>query len=167
MPNKKLLRDISAVWLVIIAIYAITRHWQLKYNGSTSLPQTLWIAHIGDKNLHYNDYVIFKFHDYRMQNHDDYELIVKQVSGIGGDEIIANYESEFNNWVYKLPSGRTFLTYETISGWHFNPLTSHNMKIPKGCYFVNGLHQPTFDSRYKEFGLVCESQIIAKGYPDL
>ena len=161
------------VWSVIIAIYGITRYYQLGWNVTTSMPQRLWVMHAGDKDFKSGDYMMIKFHDFRMKNLNDFEYVVKQVGGIGGDLIMvmdwkgyaANENRDKPSLIYILPDGVGYPVFEKLSGNYFSPLTIKSMTIPNNCYFVHGQHHPTFDSRYKEFGLICESQIYGKAYP--
>lgn len=173
LNKKRLLIHIAIAWSLIISIYITTRYYQIKINGSTSLPQKLWLVHIDDTNLNYGDYVVAKFHDYRMPNPADYELVVKQIGGMPTDEIYVENKSSthwLNNKVgrmvisYKVRD-KEYPVYNMLSGYYFTPLTSDNLEIPNKCYFANGTQQPTFDSRYKEFGFICESQIYGKAYP--
>jgi conjugal transfer pilin signal peptidase TrbI len=39
--------------------------------------------------------------------------------------------------------------------------------IPHGCYYVGTPHKDGFDSRYKDIGFVCRSQIVGTGEPVL
>ncbi len=172
---QRILKTLLVVWAIIIAIYLISRYYQLEWNCSTSMPQKLWLTHVGNNNLQRNDYVVFKFHDFRMKKPNDFEYVVKQIGAIAGDTIkvknccFAGSKSCFNktNLIYILPDGEAYPIFNTLSGNHFSPLTNKNMIVPQGCYFVHGQHHPSFDSRYKEFGLVCENQIYGKSYPIL
>ena len=172
--HQQVLTTILIVWAIIIVIYGISRYYQLEWNRSTSMPQKLWLTHVGDRQLQRNDYVVFKFHDFRMKNPDDVEYVVKQVGGVAGDAIIVKRCTSYTehglcpnkaNLIYFLPDGEVYPVFNILSGNHFTPLTNKNLLIPQGCYFVHGQHQPTFDSRYKEFGLVCNNQIYGKSYP--
>jgi len=134
-------------------------------NITNSMPQRLWIVDVQNKVLKVNDYAVFKFHDYRMQKLTDYELVIKQVGGIAGDKVKVIrpiYKNETARFVLQ---GDTYPAYLTISGFRFTPLTVNDLIIPTGCYFMHGLHQPTFDSRYKEFGLINQKQIVGIAYP--
>ena len=170
---KKIIKLILMVWVVIIAIYAITRFYQIQLNVTDSMPQKLWITHVGDKNLKVGDYVVFMFHDFRMKNPSSFELVVKQVGGVQGDTIKVSRLSDAEksalkpytaSLIYTLPDGSTYPVFDTLSGNHFTALTTQNLTIPKDCYFVHGLHHPSFDSRYREFGLVCNNQVYGKSY---
>lgn len=161
--KKSILLTTLIVWSTIIIIYFISRFYQTQWNSTTSMPQKLWITHVGDKNLKRNDYVVFMFHDYRMQDAEDFEYVVKQIGAISGDTIVVKRNKSGISYI--LPDGSTYSVFATLLGNYFTPLTYKNLIIPKGCYFVHGQHNPTFDSRYKEFGLVCEGQIYGKTYP--
>ncbi|MBY0380216.1 MAG: S26 family signal peptidase, partial [Burkholderiales bacterium] len=154
-------------------IITVFQYYKLQINTSSSMPQHLWLTHVGDKILKRGDYVVIKFHDFRMKNYADFEYVVKQIGGIGGDEIIVRdwngsaggiSQPNKTSLIYILPNG-SFPTFDILSGNHFTPLTKANMIIPNGCYFVNGQHHPSFDSRYKEFGVICDNQIYGKTHP--
>ena len=170
---KKFVFLVGISWVILIVIFIVSRYYQLKLNVSSSMPQRLWLTHVDDRDVKRGDYVVIRFHDFRMQYNNDFEYVVKQIGGLGGDLIIVrNCNGYADNIPYpnKISLSYTVVdeTYpilESLSGNHFTPLTKENMIIPKGCYFIHGQHHPSFDSRYKEFGLICESQIYGKSYP--
>ena len=171
--SRKSVKLILVIWVVILGLYGITRYYQLQWNATTSMPQKLWLVAVGNKHLKVDDYVVFKFHDFRMAESADFEYVVKQVGGVVDDKITvkvldgnANRMPYLNktSLIYIL-HGEMYPVYATLSNNNFTPLTTHDMVIPKGCYFVHGLHHPSFDSRYKEFGLMCDKQIFGKAYP--
>ena len=134
-------------------------------NISSSMPQRLWLVDMQNTALKVNSYAVFKFHDYRMQKLNDHELVVKQVGGIAGDVIkVTKPKNQLETARFVLPSG-TYPVYSLISGFKFKQLKDKDLTIPKGYYFMHGLHQPTFDSRYKEFGLINQQQIVGIAYP--
>lgn len=186
--NKKILYTIMLVWLLIIISWSVSHYYQLQINVSTSMPQRFWVTHIGDVHLKRGNYVTVMFHDYRMKNANDFEYVVKQVGGMAGDKIVVQNikqdrysidtklkmsandreylnkhrqilvaQYQLNNIVYPV--------FDNLNGNRFKPLTTKNKLIPQGYYFIHGQVQPTFDSRYKEFGLINESQIYGRAYP--
>ena len=170
---KNLILLIGIGWGVLLFGYVISRYYQIEWNASTSMPQKLWVTHVGDTKLKVGDYVVIKFHDFRMLNPHDYEYVVKQVGGVAGDLIMVRKWNGYkdgtpqpnkNILIYVLPTG-TYQVFDIISGNHFTPLTTVNMTIPEGCYFLHGQQHPSFDSRYKEFGLICKKQIYGRTYP--
>lgn len=175
--NKNLLIKFVVIiivgWSIILGTCVALKYYQLEINLSNSMYKRLWVTHLGDMNLKRGDFVVIRFHDYRMKNLTDYELVVKQIGGIAGDKILVKEQmgytggvGNFNKitWNYVLPDG-IYPIYDLLSGYHFTPLTTKNMVIPKGYYFLHGQHHPSFDSRYKEFGLISKRQIIGKTYP--
>ncbi|TXI97959.1 MAG: hypothetical protein E6Q32_10910 [Neisseriales bacterium] len=172
LQNKNVIVRIIISWILIIGVYTVTRFYQIQINASTSLPQTYWFVHVGDKTLHTGDYVVAKFHDQRMVNPDDYEFVVKQIAGMPEDIIAAHKMTVQMNlknhlwitWIYDI-NGQSFFVYNRLRRNVFTPLAESNIVIPNNCYFTHGTQQPTFDSRYKEFGFICESQIYGKAYP--
>jgi len=81
-----------------------------------------------------------------------------------GGYILSRFYQLKCSWIYILPTG-TYPTFDVLSHYHFTPLTTTDLVIPKEYYFVHGNAHPSFDSRYKEFGLVSEAQIYGKAYP--
>ncbi len=171
--SSKSVKLILVIWAFILGLYGITRYYQLQWNATTSMPQKLWLVAVGNKSLKVDDYVVFRFHDFRMPESADFEYVVKQIGGAVDDKITVKvmdgnaegmpYPNK-KKLIYILQDGM-YTVYETLSNNHFTPLTTHDMVIPQGCYFVHGLHHPSFDSRYKEFGLMCDKQIFGKAYP--
>lgn len=163
----------TTVILVVAGIICYLSNY-VKINYSSSVPQRLWYVDYGNKQVKINDYAIIKYHDPRMQNPSDYEYVVKKIGGIGGDKISVtklNKPSEVQDfnlgriiYEYEL-NGIKYQVYDSVSHYHFTPLTESDVVIPNNCYFVHGTHQPTYDSRYKEFNFVCHDQIVGKALP--
>ncbi len=173
MISAREFKIILIIWLAVVGLYGVSRYYQLKWNDSASMPQKLWFVAVGNKDLKVDDYVVFRFHDSRMSDANDFEYVVKQVGGVAGDKILVRdwngYEQGVpypnkTSLIYILPGG-FYPTFDILSGNHFTPLTTESMTIPTGYYFVHGQHEPSFDSRYKEFGLVCNKQIFGKSFP--
>lgn len=170
---KNLILLVGIGWGILLFGYFVSRYYQIEWNASASMPQKLWVTNVGDTRLKVGDYVVIKFHDFRMPQADGFEYVVKQVGGVAGDSIVVRNWNGYEvgvpkpnktSLIYILPTG-AYPTFDTLSGHHFTPLTNINMIIPNGCYFVHGQHHPSFDSRYKEFGLICDSQIYGRAYP--
>jgi len=180
LTDKRFMWIVLAGWGILFVLYfGVSRYYKLQINVTTSMPQKLWLTSIGNRDLQVGDYVVIKFH-FINQAPSDYEYVVKQVGGIGGDRIMVKSVNHINqvdmfmfyndrqtnisNWVYVL-AGKAYAVYDNLSGKRFEPLTIEDMVIPHGHYFLHGQQQPSFDSRYKSFGLVSESQIYGKTYP--
>lgn len=169
----KVVKVILVTWLILIGLFLVTRKYQINHNESSSMPQTWWFTVVGDKNIKVGDYVVVKFHNIHMIHKDDYELVVKQVGGVAGDEIVVKKWIGYaegvpapnkTSYLYIINSG-LYPVFDRLQVNMLHPLTKSNMVIPTGYYFIHGQHNPTFDSRYKEFGLIAESQIYGRTYP--
>lgn len=155
---------ILLVWLVILGLSTLWEHYRIQINTTTSMPQTAWFTVVGEKKLSVGDYVTARVHDSRAPA-DRFENVVKQIGGLSGDKITICASKKNNVWSVLTVNGSIYEAHKWLSGYPVNPLSESSIIIPKGCYFVHGQTNPTFDSRYKEFGLVCESQIYGKAYP--
>lgn len=78
---------------------------------------------------------------------------LKYLVGTAGDEI-----RNINNNIYV----GDFVIGKAEKNAILTPI--NNGKIPKGYVFVAGTHKKSFDSRYKEFGLIKESDLRGKAY---
>jgi len=175
LTDKRFMWIVLAGWGILFVLYfGVSRYYKLQINVTTSMPQKLWLTSIGNRDLQVGDYVVIKFH-FINQAPSDYEYVVKQIGGIGGDRIMVKNVSQDvaslsysnknkANLVYVL-AGKTYYVYDNLSGKRFEPLSIEDMMIPHGYYFLHGQQQPSFDSRYKSFGLISESQIYGKTYP--
>lgn len=81
--------------------------------------------------------------------------VIKKVVGKEGD-LISIKDGEVNVNAEKLK-----LVHQDSQGKKLKALK--NMVIPKGCFFVRGTHEKSFDSRYEDFGLVAYSDIKGVG----
>ena len=82
---------------------------------------------------------------------------LKKVVGLPGDVITFKDKALYigQNYVARLSP-------VTRQGCPLTPLTKKEMRIPRGYVFVTGTHLRSFDSRYKEFGLVPVTSLVGK-----
>lgn len=85
-------------------------------------------------------------------------LLVKRITGLFKDKISIEKTSIFINGEFKG-------TAKSISSSGFPLSVIESQTIPQGYAFVQGLHPDSFDSRYKEFGLIPLSQIKEQVWP--
>lgn len=154
----ELLKDRVFILLSLIVIlgFMVFGKYNLVINYTHSLPQTLFLVDVGDKELHLGSYVAFRA--YNLPNISNNHRILKIVKGIEGDRITVK-----NNYVWINDSKIARINYQEAYWGTISPIK--NMVIPKNCYFMYGIANTSFDSRYKEFGLVCKDLIIGKAYP--
>lgn len=79
----------------------------------------------------------------------------KRLVGSAGDGIGLR-----DGWIWVGGSRVGKLNPFTISGRPLTPITQN--VVPLGHVFVAGTHAHSFDSRYKEFGLVAEKNIVGR-----
>lgn len=108
-------------------------------NISESLPFSYFFGY-PIKNVTRGMYVSFYHPDFK-------SLIVKKVTGVPGDEIcVQNSEIYVNH----IPNGQ--IKNLSSSGIELSAL--EDTIIPEGFIYVSGFHEASFDSRYKQFGLI-------------
>lgn len=150
--KKNLIFIITAIVIYLFSIfYTVTLN-----NRTHSMPQYLWISQNRNFKLNRNDLVVF----YSNSNNKGLPIndkVAKQISGMPGDKIKLS-----NNWVY-INNNKIVGINESFAFFgDIHPIESQI--IPPKCYFLRGMAFDSYDSRYKEFGLVCESQIIGKSW---
>lgn len=131
--------------LPVILITLIIGYFFVRINTTDSLPQTLFFK-INKDAVEKGDYVTFRHPLYQ-------EKLVKRVSGKEGDVIDIKWGELFIN---EQSIGKIRET--SLSG---TPLTPIDWKeIPEGYLFVKGDHPDSYDSRYREFGLLKKEEIL-------
>jgi len=120
-------------------------------NVSESLPDRAFLV-FKDITPQRGDYVAIR--DYT-PTYRTYPHIVKRLVGVAGDHIL---HKEDGLYVEDTCVGR-FLK-QTHKGETLTPI--FEQVIPEGFVFVMADHPDSFDSRYKEFGLVPVSSIYGK-----
>lgn len=135
----------GSIYISILAIYGAI-FWLseseiigLRFNKSKSLPFTLFFS-TKFSNVSHGKYASFRHPNYQAR-------IAKQILGLPGDRIdIFDNQVLINNTPIAIakslsPSGKIFTAIEP-------------QIIPEGCVYVHAVHEESFDSRYKEFGLI-------------
>jgi len=134
--------------LATSCIWILASHTRFHINRTDSAPYHAFVC-MDFLRVGYGDYVSIEGHqaDYFGELH-----YTKKILGIPGD-IIEMTDAQL------LVGGRLIGTFfeETSQGLKLTPQES--AEIPIGFVFVAGEHSHSFDSRYKEFGLVPVGQI--------
>lgn len=145
---------VSIMSLAIIGYYFI----RPVFIVNESLPYYFGIAirDYGQIQYKYNDVIMFSIpkNTYFQGN------IIKEIKGLPGDFISQAYqEIGVNKLDLSTKNGvKTFSLLNKYSdGGVLDPMS--NQHIPKGQYFVAGVHPKSYDSRYADFGLIKQSQI--------
>ena len=165
MIKTKILLFFITIILLIEAIMLISGY-KLSINISPSLPYSVFL--VKTKNFNHNnikngDFIQFINKDATYYNGIN---ITKQVFASGGDVLDINI---FNEVVDNIQGTITFqgkvlkVKDKTIKGTKVN--INNIIKIPSNHYFVIGYNENSFDSRYKEFGLINEKEVIGVAKP--
>lgn len=138
---------LTALFLGLLTLWILVPRvgcFSLHRNVSESLPHSYYLG-VKLKEIERDQYV--KFSHFACQI-----PLAKQIVGIPGDRIFVHDGTVFVNDRYI----GTIHEYSR-SGMALTPIDPG--EIPEGYVFVSAIHTDSFDSRYREFGLVSFSQI--------
>ncbi|MBA4118837.1 MAG: signal peptidase I [Candidatus Puniceispirillum sp.] len=127
-------------------------HGHFSINGSDSLPEKIF--YVSNFKPHFplkvGELVTFKHPSIPV-------TLLKRVAGIPGERVT---HGNGITYVEGRPIGKTLA--QTKNGKSLHP--GFTGKIPEGFLFVSGTHARSFDSRYKEMGLIPEEAILGKAW---
>ncbi len=142
----------SALYLYIALSWALSPYARFKFNVSSSLPHWVYLKTQNQNNLSRDDLISFKM------NIDGKELeLVKTIAALEGDEITVS-----NNLLFINGDIKARVLSRRTNGETLTPID--NGVIPKGKYFSYTTHSRSFDSRYKEIGLIDGDAVEGKVY---
>ena len=156
MHNNKYIRFIFYLSIPIVLCSVFSRYFTVGINLTDSLPGRVFIIHKGINPSVKGELIAFiapnnKLHD---------EPFLKLVGGIEGDVVKEQSRKFYINGNYigfaKEYSKRGEKTELGFTG-----------VIPKDCYFVYSNHKDSYDSKYKNIGLVCGADVIGSATPML
>ena len=166
-------RQVRRHWLVTVPVLAIwacalarvlfdpTPHLPILVNWTRSLPYTVALLHYGHPPaLQRGDFIVYAFAGDAQRRYPGLRAqpFFKQVKGLPGDRVTVTGRQVFVNGV---PMG--YAKPATFDRHPLTPITE--TVIPSGYYYVQGAHPDSFDSRYRESGLVSMHQVIGKVTP--
>ena len=153
-----------AVILIFIEAIMFIGNYKLAVNISPSLPYRLFLVKTKNyKEIKNGDFIQFINKDAQYYNGVN---ITKQVLAIAGDVLEINiFKQPIDNIQGIIRYNKVELKVKdrTILGTkvHINNIPI----IPENSYFVIGYNKDSFDSRYKEFGLISQDEIIGVAKP--
>lgn len=150
--------------LILIKAIMFIGNYKLAINISSSLPYHLFLVKTKNyKKIENGDFIQFINKDAQYYSGAN---ITKQVLAIGGDILEINIFEQpkdniqgtirFNEMELKVKDRSIFGTKINI-----NDISV----IPENSYFVIGYNKDSFDSRYKEFGLIEKEEVIGVAKP--
>lgn len=168
-----LLRQARRHWLGLLPALAIwgcalarvlvdpTPHLPILFNWTPSLPYTVALMHYGHPpELQRGDFIVYAFAGDAQRRYPGLHAqpFFKQVKGVPGDRVTVTGRQVFVNGIAMGHAKPT-----TFDRYSLTPIAE--TVIPGGYYYVQGSHPDSFDSRYRESGLVHQSQVIGKVTP--
>ncbi len=146
-------RQYGYILLLPLAIY-LTVKFGYAHNITESLPYKHFFV-VRNSNVSKGNYILFSAPE--TSKYSGMKL-VKQVVGVEGDQVLVEKNQVFINWVEVgiAKSHSKFGDVLTIT---------QELTIPRGKYYVATEHVDSYDSRYAEFGLIDEKNIIGVAYP--
>ena len=139
-------------------IVIVTQKYRIMFNLTHSLPQKIFFIDVGNKNLVKGNFVVTKSN--HLPNIPHEFALIKEIAGVGADLVTIR-----NSKLYIDNSYCCTVKSIVVKWGMLHPLTESTAVIPKDCFFVRGTSDDSFDSRFKEFGFICKSQILGKAYP--
>ncbi|WP_230976263.1 conjugative transfer signal peptidase TraF [Pseudothauera nasutitermitis] len=154
-------------WYLYLPVFAI---WGLAYlrlffdptprlpvlfNWTPSLPYKVAILHSGQHTLRRGDFIVFSFAGDGARDSPGLagQPFFKIVRGLPGDMVtVVGREVRVNGEPVGIAKPHAF------DGRPLEPIAPG--VIPPGCYYVLGLSPDSFDSRYRDSGLVRAEQVI-------
>lgn len=161
------LRHVRRRWYLYLPVFGI---WTLAYlrlffdatprvpvlfNWTPSLPYRVAVLHHGQYVLRRGDFIVFSFAGEGARNYPGLagQPFFKIVRGVPGDTItVEGREVRINGEAVGVAKSHTF------DRRPLEPIASG--VIPPGCVYVQGLSPDSFDSRYRQSGLVRAEQVI-------
>jgi len=167
------LRHARAHWAVYVPVFAIwglafdrvfvdpTPHLPILFNWTPSVPYQVAIVQYGHSQiLGHGDYIVYAFDGEAQHIYPGLRAqpFFKRIGGVPGDRVTVIGRQVFvNDKSVGVAKAATF-------DGHPLALIADTV-IPPGYYYVQGTHPDSFDSRYRESGLVRMDQVIGKVTP--
>ena len=145
-------RTLSFIGLLVLGIYLLIAPTQILFSATPSLPQKVFFM-VKGLRAQKGDLVTISGH--KTAYFPEKTIYTKRLVGVAGDHI-----SRKDQFITIKGQTVSPLKTHTHQGEPLTPLDSQ--VIPEGYVFVMASHPRSFDSRYKEFGLVKEESILGK-----
>jgi conjugal transfer pilin signal peptidase TrbI len=169
----RLLHPVRTHWKAFLPVFAIwgfayarvfvdpTPHVPLLFNWTPSVPYKVALVVYGKRQaLARGDFIIFAFDGTAQRTYPGLRAqpFFKQVRGMAGDRVtVVGREIFVNHQSVGIAKAFTFDRHP------LSPIA--DTVIPPGTYYVQGTSPDSFDSRYRESGLVRADQVIGKVIP--
>lgn len=167
------LRHTRRHWIVYTLVFAIwslafarvfidpTPHLPILFNWTPSVPYKVALVQYGSQQLlARGDFIVYRFDGEAQHRYPGLKRqpFFKQIRGVPGDGVTVVGRQVFVNNV-----AVGFAKASTFDHRPLDPITE--TVIPPGYFYVQGTHPDSFDSRYRESGLVRADQVVGKVIP--
>jgi conjugal transfer pilin signal peptidase TrbI len=143
------------VFLPPVIVLLVANHY-LYFNWTDSLPyRVVWLEH--DVIPQRGDLIVYRFGGDELMYVKRAHRFFKIAAGVPGDAITTKNRVVFVNGV-----AVGFAKSYTLDGHRLDPIAPGI--IPAGHYYSQGTHEMSFDSRYRQSGLVSINQIIGRAH---
>ena len=139
--------------LPMLGVYAFSSYC-IGINMTDSLPDKIYLISKGNLPKAAGEYISFNAPNNKIHE----QAFLKLVGGIEGD-------------IVKEESRKFYINGEFIGYAKEHSKTGEKTElgftgvIPKGCYFVYSDHKDSYDSKYKNIGLICAADVIGSARP--
>lgn len=154
---------VLAIWCLAYARVFVepTPHLPILFNWTPSVPYKVALVQFGHPTaLNRGDFIVYRFDGEVQYRYPGLRAqpFFKQIRGVPGDRITVVGRQVFVNGT---PVG--VAKAAAFDRHRLEPIGE--TVIPPGWYYVHGPHPDSFDSRYRESGLVRANQVIGRVTP--
>lgn len=157
---------IIVLLFVLFEIILFEFNYKLSINVSNSLPFRVFIVDRNKSSIDKakaGDYIQFRNNNTHYYNGKN---ITKRILATGGNELdIHQLNKPENNIQAKIQFDNIVLKVKNYTKFGTKIHTNNIKIIPKNYYFIYGINEDSFDSRYREFGLINREDIIGVARP--
>jgi conjugal transfer pilin signal peptidase TrbI len=163
-------RLVRCHWLITTLVFSIwgfafvrvfvdpTPHLPVLFNWTPSVPYKVALVQYGPQHmLVRGDFIVYRFDGEAQRLYPGLRAqpFFKQIRGVPGDRVTVAGRQVFINDVA--------VGFAKTATFDHHPLAPiGEVVIPPDCYYVQGTHPDSFDSRYRESGLVRANQVIGR-----
>jgi len=155
--QRALLRHLRRRWYAYLPAalaWLLAQHYLL-FNWTASLPYSVVWLHPPTTAFARGDLIVYRYDGAELMHLKKGQRFFKRIVGLPGDQISVEGRRVLVNGT-EVGIAKQY----TLDGHRLEPLFPG--LIPPGYFYVQGTHAMSFDSRYRESGLVHASQIIGK-----
>ena len=141
------------VYVPLLLAWSVAQHYLL-FNWTESLPYSVvWLD--STRDFARGDLIVYRFDGDELMQLKKGQRFFKRIAAVPGDRVSVEERRVLVNGADVGIAKRY-----TLDGHRLEPLAPG--VIPPGYFYAQGTHEMSFDSRYRESGLVHVNQIVGK-----